>query len=126
MADQSDAILCSGLLRLRASIVAPATRTTDPGRLHDHFGFDAAPGVAIAGNHDLPFDVHASLGQHFIVGGQSIVDLNQRRRHFAIDGGGVIDGRLILAKAGCLIFCNRRLFQFGHKAPRLCPHANAG
>ena len=98
-------------LRIRvALIIAVVARvginqTADRAVFSRNLRLDASPGVAIAGDDDLPFDVDAAFSQRVVVGRKSIVDVDQRRGDVAVDGVSVVDRELILAKRR--MFCPR-------------------
>ena len=49
-------------------------------------GLDAAPGAAVAGDHDLALHVHPVAGQVLVVVGHAVVDVHQGGFHVAVDG----------------------------------------
>ena len=87
--------------------------------LESHFGFNAAPGRAITGNDDGPFDGNAHPLKFFVIVGNAVVDVNERRRDVAINRVRVVRRQLLGLLARGRIFGDRRLLQLGHEANRL-------
>ena len=54
----------------------------------------------------------------FVIGGDAIVDENERARNVAIDGVGVVGGKLFGLLIGCGIGGKRRLLELGFEGRR--------
>ena len=78
--------------------------------LGGNFGFDTAPGCAIASQHDLALDVDAQFLQLAIVVRQAIVHIDQLAGDIAIGRVGVIDGQVAFFDAAGFVAFDGRLF----------------
>ena len=58
-------------------------------------GLDAAPRAAVARDHDRALHRNAQPVEHFVVLGDAVVHVHQRRGDVAIDGVGVVAGELL-------------------------------
>ena len=76
-----------------------------------HLGLDAAPGLAIAGDHDCAFHRDAQPFQLLVIIRNAVVDINQWRSDISICGIRVISGKLLGLLVGSWIDCERRLLQ---------------
>ena len=59
------------------------------------FGLDAAPGIAVARDHDGAFDRNAQAFELLVVIRDAVVDVDQRRGDVAVDRVGVVGGQLL-------------------------------
>ncbi len=87
--------------------------------LESDFGFDASPGRAITRDDDRPFYGNAHAPEFFVILGDPVVDVNQRRRHLAVNRIGVVRRQLLILLVRGRIFGNRRLPQLGYESRRL-------
>src|SRR5437016_12679957 len=76
-----------------------------------HLGLDAAPGLAIAGDHDCAFHRDAQPFQLLVIIRNAVVDINQWRSDISICGILVIRGKLLGLLVGSWSVCERRLLQ---------------
>ncbi len=74
-------------------------------------GFDAAPRLSVAGQHNRAADGNAHALQLFIIGGGAVVHVHDRPGDIAIDRVGVVYRKLLALLITCWIFGQRRLFQ---------------
>ena len=65
---------------------------------------DAAPGAAVAGDHDLAADVDSAAGELVVVVGHAVVDVDQLAGHVTVHRVGVVGRELLvlLARGGVL------------------------
>ncbi len=74
---------------------------------------DAAPGVAVARNNDRAFHGNAAAIEHFVIFGQTVIHVDQRRSHVAVNRIGVVGGQLLRRLIRSGIFGNDWLLQLG-------------
>ena len=58
---------------------------TDRAMLRCDFRFDTAPGASITRDHDRAFYCHAQAVELFVIFGNAVVHIDQRRRHVTVD-----------------------------------------
>src|SRR5206468_12573236 len=77
-----------------------------------NLGFDAAPGTAVAGDHDLAFHIDAPALERFVILRNTVVHVDQLSRDITIDRIRVVRGQLLgfLSRGG--VFFEYRFFQF--------------
>ena len=80
---------------------------------------DAAPGLPVARDHDGSADRDAHPRELFVVGGDAVVDVHQRRSRFAVDRVGVINRKLLALLIGGGVDRDGRLLQLGGELGRL-------
>src|SRR5262249_15027541 len=93
-------------------------QASDRSVLIGHLGFDPAPASSITGDDDLAFDIDFELGQFLVVGGDSIIDVDQVGGYVSVGGISVIGGKLP-GLTGIRVFGNRGLFELGLELDRL-------
>src|SRR5262249_60214000 len=76
--------------------------------LRSDFGLDTAPGIAIARNHDGSLHRDAKAVEFFVVFGNSVVHIDERRGDIAVNGIGVVSGQLLALLVGDWVLGNRR------------------
>ena len=80
-----------------------------------NLGLDAAPGVVVARDDDLPLHGNTQALELLVVLGDSVVDVDERSGHVAIDRVSVISGQLfgLLVRGGVLR--KRRFLELGNE-----------
>ena len=77
--------------------------------LGGHLGFDAAPGAAVAGDHNRALHRNTHAVEFLVVGGHAVIHVDQRRRDVAIGRVGVVSGELLGALRGGRVYGDGRL-----------------
>ncbi len=93
-------------------------QTADGAVLRRDLGLDAAPGTAVARQHDLPSDIDAALRELLIVLRQAVVDVDQVGLDVAVDRVDVVAGQLLLLLTRRRIVGERTLVEPGTEAGR--------
>ena len=94
-------------------------RQADGPVLGRDLGLDASPGRAVARDGDLAADVDTQPLEELVVGRDAVVDVDEGRRHVAVDGVGVVGRKLQGGLRGGRVAGDRRLDERRAEASRL-------
>ena len=101
--------------------VIPGVRennTTNGSFFVGYFRFDPTPGTSVPGNDNLSLYIYALTFQDFIIGRNTIIDIDQLGRHITIGRIGVIPGKAILHDGRGGIFFQNRLLKLSCESGR--------
>jgi len=76
-----------------------------------NFRLNSAPRTAVFCDHDLALNIDATLRQHIVISGNTVIDENERRGYVAVDRVRVVRRKLFILLRGCRILFQRRLIQ---------------